>query len=467
MDLFGSNSSPPKIKLNTNGNTFFSGGSVTIDGGNVLIDDHYLGVGELSSGSPWDPTTNPRTFLHVKGSTEGKYHHVALIENTNSSVGAAADNGLAIKLAVNNPNRFSNFITFYDIDEDGTLYGGSLGAIEGQTYQDLEYDPWYEYELSQITLEYYNEVGNNLMSVISGALGAIPLVGSVIGGIVEGYINNLISTAYYEQRMELYDNIVTDNLGVCYKSGSADYAEYLERLYLDEKITPGCIVGVHNGMVSKKTTNASEILVVSNAPGVLGIMPTKKEEYKYEKVAFMGQVPVFVKGAVNPGDFIIASGNNDGLGLAIPPELIEISQFKNIVGTAWSGSGKDKINIINLSLGVGKDMITMAEIQNERMNEIELRLLSLEQKMDNDILISSNNPCNERIQGNTKSKFPKVLTQNHEMIIKSTISEALMSVNDKNIIYEKMIEIISDDLKWNSFYNYINDNYNNYIQAIN
>ena len=42
--------------------------------------------------------------------------------------------------------------------------------------------------------------------------------------------------------MELYDDIVTDNLGVCYKSGSADYAEYLERRFLDEKIKPGYVL---------------------------------------------------------------------------------------------------------------------------------------------------------------------------------------------------------------------------------
>ena len=78
--------------------------------------------------------------MHVKGSTDGKYHHVALIENTNSSGGTGADNGLAIKLAINNPDRYSNFITFYDINEDGTIYNGSLGAIEGQVLADLDYD---------------------------------------------------------------------------------------------------------------------------------------------------------------------------------------------------------------------------------------------------------------------------------------------------------------------------------------
>ena len=66
----------------------------------------------------------------------------------------------------------------------------------------------------------------------------------------------------------------------------------------------------------------------------LGICHQKNEEHKYEKVAFMGQVPVFVVGKVNAGDFIIASGRNDGLGIAISPDQISLKQLNKVVGIA-------------------------------------------------------------------------------------------------------------------------------------
>ena len=119
------------------------------------------------------------------------------------------------------------------------------------------------------------------------------------------------------KKIDKYVEMRYENMGVCYKSGFADYAEYLERLNEYEVIRPGCIVGEHNGKISKITSNSNNLFVISTAPGVLGNMPPKEKESKYEKVAFMGQVPVLVAGKVKAGDFIIPSGLNDGVGLAV------------------------------------------------------------------------------------------------------------------------------------------------------
>ena len=59
--------------------------------------------------------------------------------------------------------------------------------------------------------------------------------------------------------------------------------------------------------------------MVSTNPGVLGNMPDDNELWKYEKVAFMGQVPTMVRGVVN-GDFIIPSGLHDGTGIGVSSE---------------------------------------------------------------------------------------------------------------------------------------------------
>ena len=53
----------------------------------------------------------------------------------------------------------------------------------------------------------------------------------------------------------------------------------------------------------------------------------------------MGQVPVFVKGVVQSGDFILASGQNDGLGIAVSIENLKSLTLKTL-WVAWSGSRK-------------------------------------------------------------------------------------------------------------------------------
>ncbi len=75
-----------------------------------------------------------------------------------------------------------------------------------------------------------------------------------------------------------------------------------------------------------------------------------------EKVAFMGQVPVKVFGKVNIGDYIIPSGKNDGIGMAIKPSDITTRHIKDIVGVAWTQSGNPlDIKFINTAVGVNRN----------------------------------------------------------------------------------------------------------------
>ena len=94
--------------------------------------------------------------------------------------------------------------------------------------------------------------------------------------------------------------------GVTYGSGGADYAEYLPKYDPSEMFAYGEIVGVLNGQISKRFIEADHYMVVSKAPMILGNDPGDPEaEADFEKVAFMGQVPVKVKGDVESGDFIL------------------------------------------------------------------------------------------------------------------------------------------------------------------
>ena len=82
------------------------------------------------------------------------------------------------------------------------------------------------------------------------------------------------------------------NGGIVYASGNGDYAEWLEMENVNEEILKTDIVGVRGGKISKNTTNAEQIMVVSTSPIVLGAEPSTDKVENFRQVAFMGQVPV-------------------------------------------------------------------------------------------------------------------------------------------------------------------------------
>ena len=130
------------------------------------------------------------------------------------------------------------------------------------------------------------------------------------------------------------------------------------------------------------TENADHILVVSFNPIVLGNMPEEGKESDYEKVAFMGQVPVKVFGEVNVGDFILASGFHNGLGTAVSPDDIEPDQYCKIVGTAWSGSDSLDVGFVNLAVGLNaNDMARLNLVQEEKITAQEYQINALEKQL--------------------------------------------------------------------------------------
>ncbi|MFP4845577.1 hypothetical protein [Winogradskyella sp. PE311] len=160
--------------------------------------------------------------------------------------------------------------------------------------------------------------------------------------------------------------------GVSYASGAGDYAEYLLRSDKNETMTYGDIVGVVGGKISKNTDGGQRKMVISFKPAVLGALPQPHLEKYYEKVAFMGQVPVKVYGKVNIGDYIIPSGKNDGLGIAISPNKIDASTIKDIVGVAWeSVEARFGFNYVNVAVGLNSNDTShfIEKLENQITNQ--------------------------------------------------------------------------------------------------
>jgi len=171
---------------------------------------------------------------------------------------------------------------------------------------------------------------------------------------------------------------LAQNQGIVYGSKGADYAEWLEKENLEDNFTFGEVVGIKGGKISRNTEDADHILTISLAPIVLGNMPEEDRKEAYEKVGFMGQVPALVVGNVSEGDYIVASGNNDGFAVAIAPEDISLSDLKSVIGKAWSSSKGKKISIINVSVGLkSNEWVKILELQEDRLTEVETQLKSM------------------------------------------------------------------------------------------
>ena len=133
----------------------------------------------------------------------------------------------------------------------------------------------------------------------------------------------------------------------------------MPKLNPTEKFVPTDIVALKAGKITKNTADADQYMVISTKPIVLGNMPAAGENKKdYEKVAFMGQVPVRVLGKVQKGDYILPSGGNNGFGIAVSPNNMKTEDFKKIVGVAWSESKENQnINLINVAVGLNTNSL--------------------------------------------------------------------------------------------------------------
>ncbi len=171
--------------------------------------------------------------------------------------------------------------------------------------------------------------------------------------------------------------------GVTYKTGSADFAEWLPKASPDEDLRPGDVVGVTGGKVSRDTREAQQVQVVSTAPAVLGNSPPAAAESRWAEIAFVGQVPVRVSGPVRAGDFLIPSGHNDGTAVGRVARALGADDLRCIVGRAWqshSGSGKGTVRAV-----VGLQLATplLQDLREEmlaRIGRLEARLDALEQR---------------------------------------------------------------------------------------
>jgi hypothetical protein len=395
--------------LYVGGNAFFDGPLRVTDSTQsvsdttgALIIAGGAGVGKnLNVGGNFR-ATGTSTLNNTLNVTAGS-DFIANFVNTNTNVNS---NGISIQVGSAVSTNANNFVEFRN--GGGTV----VGRIEGETVAQLNADDDFindkrsfdweviagtidvtiaGFELAQAGIQLGASFGSSTACVGFGACVTVPILSLIISAGADVILKaaNVASTSLsLVNARTTRDNWVNkkeNNIGVTYQSGSADYAEWLPKANTTESFLPGYIVGIKNGFISKNLEGASQLFVISTKPILLGNMPENGKEAGYEKVAFMGQVPVHVMGNVNAGDYILPSGSNNGFGKGVSPKNMKAEDYANIVGVAWSSSANgiyDKVNVA-IGLNTGDVSKVVAEQSKEitalksQMNETNAILAKL------------------------------------------------------------------------------------------
>ena len=169
--------------------------------------------------------------------------------------------------------------------------------------------------------------------------------------------------------------------GITVNTSSGDFAEYLPLLDPSEdRSAPADIVGLFCRGVSRKTEGAQRVFVVSSSPIVLGNQPKQGREEDFAPVAFLGQVPVKVRGPVNAGDYIVPSGSGDGVGVGMRPGEMTLEQCAHVIGRSLESSQEQGIKQITVLVGLpDKHMwASLLRARDDRIEELETRLSAIE-----------------------------------------------------------------------------------------
>ncbi len=208
---------------------------------------------------------------------------------------------------------------------------------------------------AQVFSDYTLDILTNSITVFGSIVQTVAGAASVLDP--EDIFSNAFDLVIDITNLTLVATYADLSLGIAFESGAGDYAEWLPRLDPSETLRFGDVVGVNGGKVSKKFSQAERFMVVSASPIVLGNMPDNQEGMEgSEKIAFMGQVPVKVRGVVHIGDYLLPSGEGDGLAIAVAPENMKARDFKRIVGVAWEASdGKEVFKLVNSAIGLNQN----------------------------------------------------------------------------------------------------------------
>ncbi|NDD66723.1 hypothetical protein EBZ35_03610, partial [bacterium] len=131
---------------------------------------------------------------------------------------------------------------------------------------------------------------------------------------------------------------------------AGDFAERLGHRDSQMVVPKGCVVGVKNGRISLDTHDADRVMVVSFQYAVLGVYDPAELNGDHSPVAFVGQVATQIRGPVQAGDIVLASGNNDGVAVARPLSQLTPNDIPRAIGQAWEGNANEGVKLVRVAI---------------------------------------------------------------------------------------------------------------------
>ncbi|MEF8797324.1 MAG: hypothetical protein V5A48_12775, partial [Salinivenus sp.] len=117
---------------------------------------------------------------------------------------------------------------------------------------------------------------------------------------------------------------------------------------------------------------------------------TETDDARRVAVAFVGQVPVRLRGEADVGDLVVASGRNDGTAQAVSPSEYRRAEHSPIAGQAWSAKSGDGVGTVTVAVGLGRSGAVA-----ERMEDQRERIAALE--AENDEIKAENEEIKSRL----------------------------------------------------------------------
>ena len=379
------------------------GGSISIDGKNAftpqILSNTSLDIGTKIPGTIALITKDiQRLYIDGLGNTTitggsttinegdiGKFTVTSTSTGLNyaAKIKTSGQNGLEVHCGGTTLDNNTHFVDFFA--NDGR---GARGSIQGQDFTDLTTDPTYQLNQGLFAANTALSAALIVLGVAAIPAGASPPFPVALAAVTAAIaVAQVVQLAFAIAQYQIQKDAIIGALGVAYTSSAGDYAEYLMRTNPDDKFYPGDIVGVKNGMISKNTDGAESIYSISLAPIVLGNVPPVGKEKLYNKVGFLGQVPVKVSGAVHEGDFILASGLNDGIGIAVAPKDLKPEELPRLVGRAWSSSNFEWVKYITVAVGLNTK--TMGDIMATEQSEIDVLRAQLDKSASETAVLRS------------------------------------------------------------------------------
>jgi cytoskeletal protein CcmA (bactofilin family) len=311
--------------------------------------------------------------------------------------------GLAIKLTATDPGRSNNFVSFWggDGEAKGRIEGmDRLTEIARKLVTDILTTPDSTNASKKSTDKMQAAPSVNYPQLLNNnyAFGAYSLTLNFVTSIIRFSVNFAASKGtacifadcddviwsavdLVKDGIQLGGYIAYNevNRGVAFESGGADYAEWLMKNDTTEVFTFGDVVGIKGGLISKKFKKAEKYMVISKDPTVIGAMPEEANRKYFEKIAFMGQVSVKVIGKVNKSDYILPSGNGDGMAIAVSPNAMTARDYSRIIGISWGESdGKKVFDYVNTAVGINSnDMAGVIENMQSLLNDMQIALANV------------------------------------------------------------------------------------------